>query len=826
MKRHLLVMSLGIMLFLTFPVVCVNGAIVQSLMSGERICGDETGRKLNDAGKTVQSVQFFSPSGLQFTFDANTNSHDKEESEEGATIAEHRITASELERLRREHGVWEKDRNFNQLIDGHGTGLRPPADSEWTDIGKSAYVVENISLNTAIQYPSAVDHTTRPWFPPIGDQDGEGSCTAWAVGYYMKTFQEAKEHEWNLSGAAWEGGYLGRPTPGYQDRIFSPDFIYHLINNGVDEGSSFYDAINLVCGIGACSWKKMPYDPMNHANWPSEEAWKEAPYYRGDTSGYEYMDLRIDDYLTNLKNWIATDHLALIEVDANRYLGLTSTDFWTLDNYVNPQVNHANTIVGYDDNIAYTENGQLRHGAFKIANSWGIGKWEKVPDGFYWISYEAMKQRVMHCMFYRDRIGYTPELVATFRIDHPKRGECNIFIGTGNHNNPLATKSFSELVNGVDQPFCPNNIVFDVTEFKDVVPSVYGQPFFMRVYDGGTSATGTILYFAVENTVSPNPPVTTVNGGYVFADLILTSKLDTRILFVLSPNPATPGQLVTLLGNLTESQSGTPVANAQVDVHVNDAFYASLWSNSSGWFRGSDYVGLGTYKINVTYSGDATHNPSDHTVTLIVQEHQQVESWVYFNFAPDPATPGSTVKLKGVLVDNSSNPISSAAVTVEYSTNNGGSWNYIWTLTANQYGMFSQAFSAPGVGRYLVRVSYAGDATHKSSSSNAYFIVLSTTPGGTTTGPIYFNFIPNPATSSTSVVLKGILLDVSNQPVVFAAVKVEYSTNNGASWNYIWALTTNQYGIFSQIFTAPATGTYLVRVSYSTSNTTTYLVIQ
>ena len=210
--------------------------------------------------------------------------------------------------------------------------------------------------------------------------------------------------------------------------------------------------------------------------------------YRGNSSGFEVLELNTNEDLTSLKNWIASDNLAVIGVDANQYSSLTSKDIWTLDGYVNPSINHANTIVGYVDNMFYNEEGEFRLGAFQIANSWGEGGWENTPDGCYWISYEAMKQRVGYCMFYRDRIGYDPKLVASFEIDHSKRGECDVLVGMGDHNAPLATKSFSDLVDGGNFPFCPNNVVLDVTEFEDVASGVINQSFYLSVFDKGIPA--------------------------------------------------------------------------------------------------------------------------------------------------------------------------------------------------------------------------------------------------------------------------------------------------------------------------------------------------
>jgi hypothetical protein len=430
-------------------------------------------------------------------------------------VYEHRITSTELETLKGQIGIWEGGEDRNEATSGEGTGLRSPSEEEWRWIANKANVVEKITFDGVSQLPSRADHTTEPSFPPIGNQGAEGSCVAWAVGYYMKTFQEAKENGWDLSGAQWEGGSSGHPNVEYQSKIISPEFVYHLINRGVDEGASFDVAINLICAVGACSWERMPYNPYDHTSWPSEDAWAEAPLYRGNSSGYEYLLFHTSADIEWLKNWIASDNLALIAVDANQYTKLTNADVWTLNNYVKPTVNHANTVVGYDDNIEYTENGQLCHGAFKVANSWGVGGWEKIADGCYWISYQAMKQRIEECMFFHDRIGYKPELVASFTLDHAKRAECDITIGMGNESSPIQTKRFNDYIDGGDYPSCPNQILIDITEFKDAVPVVCNQSFFLRVFDGDSWTTGTIREFAIEYAQSEETPMRTVNNQYV-----------------------------------------------------------------------------------------------------------------------------------------------------------------------------------------------------------------------------------------------------------------------------------------------------------------------
>ncbi|MBN1245425.1 C1 family peptidase [Candidatus Bathyarchaeota archaeon] len=501
---------------------------------------------------------------------------------EKPTVAGHKITSAELEALKNKIGVYEAGQNYSQLVDGYGTGMFPPTENEWAEIGAGLYSIDSVEYTVGAP-AVAVDQSATPWFPPIGNQGSQGSCVAWSVGYYVKTFQEAKEHEWDLSGASWVGGYYGQPTVNYQDKIMSPAFIYNLINGGTDGGSSYQDAMGLVCFIGACSWEKMPYDLSTYTTWPSEEAWTEAAFYRGNSSGFQIMNFNTPSGLTNLKNWIASGHLATISVNAFKYEVLTSTDMWTLDNYNTEDTNHANTIVGYDDSINYTENGEVRYGAFKVANSWGVGGWEKDPDGFYWISYEAMKQRIEYCMFYHDMIGYEPELLAAFEISHQKRSECTIRIGLGNPNSSITTKSFSQYVDGGAVPFPQNSIILDITEFASYVPSVYGQSFFLRIDDGGTSTVGIVTRFAVKQEESEDAPCQTNSSTPVYLDLTLS-----------------------LLGQiLINTDAGHSVPNQKVAAGADVSLFFTPVEWDSGQFR----LYVSSDNLSEVTTGDATYTP-------------------------------------------------------------------------------------------------------------------------------------------------------------------------------------------------------------------------
>jgi len=473
------------------------------------------------------------------------------------TIIESMISSSDLLELKSLIGVYEEGRAYPIVIDGHGTGLIPPTEEEWLKIAQSTPLVHKLAISQDL--PSSVDLSLTPWFPPIGDQGKQGSCASWAVGYYTKTFQEAKEHSWNFSEAKWNET---EPSIAYQDKIISPSFIYNLINNGVDDGSLFEDPITLICSVGAATWKTMPYSDKNCTAWPSEAAWNEAPLYRGDSSGYKFVSLDSNEGLTNLKMLLASGNLAITAVDAYKYRNFTDNDVLVVDKYVDIELNHAATIVGYDDNITYIENGQQCQGAFKIANSWGVGQtnsdgehWENIIDGYYWISYEAMKQQVGWCIYFDDIIGYQPSLLAEFQIEHEMRNEVSITVGVGTPTVPLATKIFSESktfsdtyfgsVFGGNHSFPSNKIILDITELAEYVTGPYYQSFFLKVHDSGTPAIGNVTFFAIQDSISKVAPVETEQYENVY--LTVTHSLALPTLTVSSPLENTVN-LVTLNG--------------------------------------------------------------------------------------------------------------------------------------------------------------------------------------------------------------------------------------------------------------------------------------
>ena len=442
------------------------------------------------------------------------------------------MTESEYQKLKTFIGTYEEGKNYNEIIHGHGTGLVPPTEEEWEKMRNQPILFDKIDYPLRkLSTPASYDNSATIWFPPIGNQGAEGSCVPWALVYYTKTFQEATEHNWDLSGGLWQN----------EDKIFTPDFCYHLLNKGVDKGISYADNINLLQQIGCCTLDKMLYDPYDDASWPNENAWRQAPLYRSQT-GYGgndgYIWINTDSGIENLKQLLAYGNLAVIPVNAGYFYGnFTSKDLWTLDNYNTTSHNHANTIVGYDDNFGpYAESGNSNaYGAFKIANSWGIGDWEKNPDGFYYISYECMKQMIQITYLYQNYFDYEPKMVAVFKMNHNIRNENDIKIGVESLGSSVYKSLNTFPSKGGSFPFPDNPIVIDITELQTFLSGSTNN-FFIEVNDGGTSATGTIQYFSIEMYddyssgipknvyVSTETPVQTQQGSTIKVNLTTSSE--------------------------------------------------------------------------------------------------------------------------------------------------------------------------------------------------------------------------------------------------------------------------------------------------------------
>ena len=283
-------------------------------------------------------------------------------------------------------------------------------------------------------------------FPPIKSQGGQGSCTAWASGYYFKTYQEWQEHGWDLS---------------TEDNQFSPAFVYNHINGGRDGGSNISDAFKLLGDNGCATWTEMPYDDNYYTNLPDEDVYLSALNYRSLTTYSLDLNTQLDD----LKNLLLNDDIAVFGISIyDHFYTISSHNYTYCVNtmYGENRGGHALAICGFDDNRV-TADGT---GAFKIANSWGPG-WG--DNGYFWMSYQAVQNSLLShgtAFYCTDRIAYQPSLISRYHVDHDMRNSVSFTFGIGDHNDPDWSQKFFDggLKGNVFLPFPMTNTVIDLSD--------------------------------------------------------------------------------------------------------------------------------------------------------------------------------------------------------------------------------------------------------------------------------------------------------------------------------------------------------------------------
>lgn len=217
------------------------------------------------------------------------------------------------------------------------------------------------------------------FLPPIGDQGQQGSCTAWATSYYMRSY--------------YEGVSRGQPLTAAQ--AFSPAYVYNVTrpSQGVCEGgTSFQQALNVLKTRGAPSIADFPYRYQECARQPD-------PVVNQVASPYRINNFRsIAESMDDIKGRLAKGHVvAFSMVLPDSFFEFTGPGIYNdLTSAPDPASGHAMLLVGYDD----------ARQAFRLVNSWGKD-WG--DQGFMWISYEAFR-RLKHSgnQFVMDYQGAVP----------------------------------------------------------------------------------------------------------------------------------------------------------------------------------------------------------------------------------------------------------------------------------------------------------------------------------------------------------------------------------------------------------------------------------
>lgn len=303
--------------------------------------------------------------------------------------------------------------------------------------------------------------------PPVGNQAQQGSCTAWATGYYYLTYLQWQEHQWDTSDPAHQA---------------SPAFIYNMINGGVDHGSHPSDAFLLFEMMGAGTMADMPYTDANFTRYPEENTFINGMINR--TMQSYSINVQNQAGIQELKNHLMNGNIAATAMtvwDNFQNIGNFDYNYCVNDIYGTDPGGHAVTFIGFDDNRE-TSDGT---GAFRLVNSWGAS-WG--DDGYFWMSYEAVMSHQIgwgYALYAGDRIDYEPQTIAVVHMDHTDRYSLFMRAGVGSDNNPVIQQDWFDFNSGsrADLDFQGKPVVLDLTDMSSYIDDEDPTEMYVRVVD-------------------------------------------------------------------------------------------------------------------------------------------------------------------------------------------------------------------------------------------------------------------------------------------------------------------------------------------------------
>ncbi len=307
----------------------------------------------------------------------------------------------------------------------HPTGLLPPTPEEKAWLEKTSKWV-TFPEKELEDLPSRVVNLEH--LPPVGRQT-IGSCASWSVVYYVKGWQEAKEHG------------ITRPFP--DEHVLSPAFVFQWVGISASQGSSFTANFRFLERYGTTTFDEFPEtrgllgEPLAPL-----DLWRSAAARRSATDSVGQIPTSTEEGLNTLKAVLASGELASAAVGVYKNFDEYPRSAPGVDNNVfyaegteGFRDNHAVTIIGYDDEITYHNGEEERQGAFLAVNSWGtswgVSAEEGGERGYIWLAYEyflnnegAPSQFDFYTM--ENRIDYEPEHFVILDIFHPRRAEMSV----------------------------------------------------------------------------------------------------------------------------------------------------------------------------------------------------------------------------------------------------------------------------------------------------------------------------------------------------------------------------------------------------------------
>lgn len=276
------------------------------------------------------------------------------------------------------------------------------------------------------ELPPYVDNSQNKYFPPIIDQSGGSCAQASSIGYVFT-------YEMNR--------LLDRDASVPENR-FSYQYVWNLVNDGIDQGGFAEDGLFVAMRSGAMTEADFSTLMTSAFTWPSGfEKYHNALRYR--VSKFVKFESDVD----LMKAYLAGDGThpgGILSFSGccwgwdmqSSYSGPSGTGYKALVTSLPTSGSHAMTIVGYDDLVSYTDTyGETHTGAFIVANSWGLYSHDR---GRYYYPYDFFRDSTVPNQTLSDNVitaevkYQEPQILFKLTIQYTSRDDLAYHTGVTN----------------------------------------------------------------------------------------------------------------------------------------------------------------------------------------------------------------------------------------------------------------------------------------------------------------------------------------------------------------------------------------------------------
>ena len=306
----------------------------------------------------------------------------------------------------------------------------------------------------SFQFPDKLDNSLNIYFPPISNQQFWDCGQHSGVGYNFT-------YEMNL--------LRGLDSKKFENQ-YPPDFTFNFLNQGFENivGVSYFDSWNILKQVGSPTFSiyisDYEDDFSSHTMWMSGYD-KYFNAMQNRVLDYYSIDVSTSEGLNTLKHWLY-NHFDSSKIGglANFYScsiwasqisqleeGTPEEGKWVITRW-NSSINHAMTIVGYNDSIRYDYNNDgifsndidinndnivdmkdWEIGGLQFANSYG-SSW--ADSGKAYFMYKLLAESVDNGGIWNNAVhilkpikNYKPKLTLDLQIEHSQRNMLKVATG-------------------------------------------------------------------------------------------------------------------------------------------------------------------------------------------------------------------------------------------------------------------------------------------------------------------------------------------------------------------------------------------------------------